>query len=434
MTITRRFFVEKSEIRDDWYTIILSYDGRSWPLDISGTAGQMHSIAWKIERRRLLPELWDECAVKVKLGPVDGVVEIWNPMDGTEHDCLTIEEADGLVASIRETCKTIVLRDYVAEQGGIMPRQMIVEKSLADDGLYCIYAVPGEDGDEAARREAMGRAGVRGTVSEMLAIAYAIARRSTHRRPDTRIFQNCAVSVDEGRVCVWDLWSDRNGNRLFLSFEEADSLATCIHATFSSTPEAAARSSFERRTNLSLEEVDVLEERVRDGIPHCAMQFDRESYEAALYALDRLLAALKAPDAPSAPPAGKPWVIPDFGDQIRQSVSDRDFRSWFVFEAMSAFKGEGLPRDFVGRYFPKDGSMPGEVSVELRVNGQLTDAEAVFKHMRQAFETSVIDEARHLLEQKLGKVGDLLETFRRETTHAMRSAYPDAHYSDDDND
>lgn len=132
--------------------------------------------------------------------------------------------------------------------------------------------------------------------------------------------------------------------------------------------------------------------------------------------------------------AGKPWVIPDFGDQIRQNISDRDFRSWFIFEAMSAFKGEGLPRDFLERYFPKDGSLPGEVLVELRVNGQLTDTEAVFKHMRQAFETIVLDEARHLLEQKIGKVGDLLETFRRETAYAMRAAYPDAHYSDDDND
>lgn len=186
------------------------------------------------------------------------------------------------------------------------------------------------------------------------------------------------------------------------------------------------------------DELEALESKIVDAFPTSghAYGYTDEDRAAASMALDTLIAEVKRlrTRVEPAESAGMAWAIPDFGDQIRQNISDRDFRSWFIFEAMSAFKGEGLPRDFLERYFPKDGSLPGEVLVELRVNGQLTDTEAVFKHMRQAFETIVLDEARHLLEQKIGKVGDLLETFRRETTYAMRAAYPDAHYSDDDND
>jgi hypothetical protein len=185
-------------------------------------------------------------------------------------------------------------------------------------------------------------------------------------------------------------------------------------------------------------ELEVLESKIVDAFPtkgH-AYGYTDENLSAASMALDNLIAEVKRLRVRLEPvaSAGKAWQIPDFGDQIRQGISDRDFRSWFVFEAMSAFRGEGYPNDFLERYFSKDGSMPGEVVIELRVNGQPTNTEAVFDHMKAVFEQLILDKARELLEQKLGKVGDLLETFRRETTHAMREAYPDAHYSDDDND
>lgn len=76
------------------------------------------------------------------------------------------------------------------------------------------------------------------------------------------------------------------------------------------------------------------------------------------------------------------WRIPDFGDQIRSGFEARDFKAWFIFTAMSH-----LPpyEDIVKKFFSADGSIPGAVEIELRVNGQLVNAEAAFKELESSF-------------------------------------------------
>lgn len=125
-------------------------------------------------------------------------------------------------------------------------------------------------------------------------------------------------------------------------------------------------------------------------------------------------------------PDSKAWLIPDFGDRIRSSINARDFRTWFIFTAMSA--ASAVPaRDFIKNFFSKDGGIPGEVKVELRVNGELTNTEEAFDMLQGSFDGIVCGKALRIVGEKLGRVDDTLESVRREMKNMLRREFPDAH-------